>query len=149
VGKRGPARKPTELRILDGERPYRTNTSEPAPAEVEIRVPTWLSPKARRLWRALAPDLRRKGVLTHWDTELLAQFCHAAVRAREAAAHIAREGEVIVTERGRVRSPWCLAWKDSVDVMARLGARFGLTPSDRGGLSLPEPSDAELDALLS
>jgi P27 family predicted phage terminase small subunit len=150
IGGQGRPSKPTALKILEGDRPSRINTSEPAPAEVEIRVPSWLSPKAKRVWRALAPDLKHRGVLTFWDAELFAQWCHAAVRAREAAAHIAREGEVVTTARGEVKkSPRFQVWRDSTDVMLRIGARFGLSPSDRSQLTLPEVDDDWLNELLS
>lgn len=149
IGGQGRPSKLTSLKILEGDRSSRINTNAPAPAVGDIRMPSWLPARAKRLWQALAPDLQHREVLTPWDVPLLAQWCVAAAQARDAATHLAQEGEVIAGAKGRVKNPWFQVWRDSMDVMLRIGARFGLTPSDRGQLKLPEPDDAELEALLS
>src|SRR6266516_3958634 len=86
MGRRGPARLPTALRRARGARPDRLNASEPTPSAKPPVPPRWLSPEARKVWRRLAPDLHRQGVLTHWDVELFAVFCDVVdqwTRARE------------------------------------------------------------------
>ncbi len=47
-----------------------------------------------------------------------------------------------------MRNPWSLTWKDTAEVAARLGARFGLTPSDRRAVRVETPEPV-YDDLLS
>ncbi|MFG1873379.1 phage terminase small subunit P27 family [Sphaerisporangium sp. NPDC049003] len=159
VGSRGPAPKPTNLRLLHGDRKDRVNTSEPVPAEVEIKMPTWLSAAARSVWRQYAPDLQRTGVLTGWDVEAFAIVCDAVVRRRAAVKQLRAEGEVlkvpILDKEGaylrmpptgdgglgeivyrRVKNPWTLVLAEADGQILRWGGRFGMTPSDRAQLSL-------------
>ena len=151
MGKRGPAPKPTGLRVLHGDRKDRINTDEPQPDAAEVRPPTWLSDDAREVWEAFADDLEAKRVLTAWDTEAFAAWCDAVVRRRDAADHIAEEGAVVempvfnkngdLTGTRRGKNPWLLAL-DAADAQVRAyGARFGLTPSDRAQLKIPNQSE--------
>ncbi|MFD7319546.1 hypothetical protein ACFV9D_00420 [Streptomyces sp. NPDC059875] len=57
TGRRGPAPKPTALRVLHGDRKDRINTGEPQPDEGEITPPVWLSNGALEVWRILADEL--------------------------------------------------------------------------------------------
>lgn len=162
MGKRGPAPAPTNLRLLHGEdkkNPGRVNRNEPKPADAVIKPPTWLSREARKVWRHLAPDLIAKKCLTAWDVEAFAGYCDAVVRRAEAAAHLSAEGEVVespvfakstgeITGYRMSRNPWAYAFKDADNQVQRWGARFGLTPSERGQIKLPQ-GGASGDDLLS
>lgn len=55
MGKRGPAPKPTALRVLHGDRKDRINDAEPQPAEGEVTAPEELSDDARAIWDQLPP----------------------------------------------------------------------------------------------
>lgn len=151
MGKRGPAPKPTQLRVLHGDRKDRINTAEPQPAAADVLPPDWLSDDALEVWDGLAGDLESKGVLTAWDTEAFANWCDAVARRRDAAVHVAEEGAVIEQpvynkngEQTGVRlskSPWLLALDAADAQVQRYGARFGLTPSDRAQLKIGGKDD--------
>lgn len=146
MGKRGPAPKPTNLRLLHGDRADRINDAEPVPAAADIKIPTWLPASARSIWRGLALDLQAKGVLTAWDVEAFAIFCDAAARRRKAVKELRARGEVhevpIVDPLGNVlgyrlqKNPWTLVLNEADAQVQRYGARFGLTPSDRSQLRI-------------
>ncbi len=159
MGSRGPAPKPTNIRYLHGDRTDRINTSEPKPADVEIKPPTWLNAAARAVWRQYAEDLKRTGVLTGWDVEAFAIVCDAVVRRRIAVKALRAEGEILkvpmldkegaylrmpgTAEDGpgeivyrRVKNPWTLVLGEADGQILRWGSRFGMTPSDRAQLSL-------------
>lgn len=53
MGRRGPAAKPTQLRILHGDRKDRINDGEPVPPEAEVACPDWASDPARAIWERL------------------------------------------------------------------------------------------------
>lgn len=135
--------------MLLGDRKDRINTDEPSPAG-PVRAPTWLSKEARAVWRVKAPDLIAKKVLTSWDTEAFALYCDAVIRHRTACAKLDDLGEIVLvaqyTSKGDFagdrlqKNPWQMIWKESSEVMLRYGARFGMTPSDRAGISVAEPA---------
>lgn len=156
MGKRGPAPKPTQLRVLHGDRKDRVNSDEPQPSELEVAPPDWLPEAAVEVWEQLADDLIGKGVLTAWDAEAYANWCDAVVRRRDAAEHIAEEGAVIempvFNKNGDIsghrlgKNPWLMALDSADAQVQRYGARFGLTPSDRSQLKIPQakqPGGAE------
>ncbi|MFJ4687067.1 phage terminase small subunit P27 family [Streptomyces sp. NPDC088789] len=151
MGKRGPAGKPTALRVLHGDRKDRINTDEPQPDSGDVAAPGWLGAEAMEVWEEYAPDLEAVRVLTSWDVEAFAAWCDAAARRRDAARHVEEEGAVVdlpvfnkngdLTGHRRGKNPWLLAL-DAADAQARAyGARFGLTPSDRAGLKIPNEGD--------
>lgn len=161
MGQRGPQAKPTVLKLLHGDdkaNPQRINRSEPQPAKGEVSPPSWLSRKARAVWRRLAPDLEAKKVLTLWDREAFANYCDAVTRRADAARHLEKEGQVIdapvfnkngdMTGYRRTRNPWSLVLRDADAQVQRWGARFGLTPSERAQIRLPQ-GGASGDDLLS
>jgi P27 family predicted phage terminase small subunit len=154
VGKAGQGRpaKPTSLKVLHGDRKDRINTSEPQPTESTVTPPAWLAladaeteqahESALDVWRRMAPDLIKRGVLTAWDVEAFAVYCDAVVKFRQASLEVTRGGMTIEGARGSVKNPAVTAAKDYADLMQRYGARFGLTPSDRASLSVKGDEDA-------
>lgn len=75
-------------------------------------------------------------------------YCDAVARHEEACEQLDAEGAVVTGARGGpVRNPWALTWSDTAEVAARLGARFGLTPSDRSQIKVEAPE--AYDDLLS
>lgn len=160
MGKRGPAGKPTALRVLHGDRKDRINTDEPKPDAGDVVPPLWLTDAAVEVWEHYAPDLEAKKVLTPWDAEAFACWCDAVVRRRRAAEALEDEGEVIeapvynkngdVTGHRKVKNPWCLVLGEADGQVQRYGARFGLTPSDRAGLKIGDGGEgAGPERLLS
>lgn len=151
MGKRGPAGKPTALRVLHGDRKDRINTDEPQPDAGEVAAPDWLGDRALEVWDAYAPDLEAKRVLTSWDVETFAAWCDAVARRRDAAEHVEDEGAVVelnvfnkngeLTGTRRAKNPWLLALDAADAQVQRYGARFGLTPSDRASLKIPNEGD--------
>lgn len=138
MGKRGIPPKPTALRVLDGDRPSRINREEPSPAVAEVIAPTVdLDDDARAVWDRLAPDLIAKKVLTAWDADAFTTFCATAATYQEAARELAANGMVARGAAGGViKSPYWQIMRDCIGVMTTIGARFGLTPSDRAQLKI-------------
>ena len=159
MGKRGPAPKPTKLRILHGDRSDRINTAEPKPSDVDIVPPAWLAADAVQVWETYAPDLRRTGVLTSWDVEAFAAWCDAVCRRARAVQELAGGKEVItvpvfnkngdVTGERVTKNPWTLVLGEADAQVQRYGARFGLTPSDRAQLKIGGSDRDPAEDLLS
>lgn len=148
MGKRGPAPKPTALKLVAGTRTDRVNRNEPSPSdELDVEPPEWLTDDvALATWDRLAPDLIDRGVLTGWDVQAFAEWCAAVATIATAESHLAADGHVVeatVFDRNGspagtrvVRNEWSRVWKDAMEVAARRAAKFGLTPSDRAGISV-------------
>jgi P27 family predicted phage terminase small subunit len=143
--------KPTQLKVLAGDRKDRINTQEPMPSEGDVRAPRWLSKEARRFWRSLAPDRIRKNVLTPWDVEAFANFCDALARRLEAAGYLDKQGAVMqqpifnkdgeVMASRQVVNKWAHVWKAADEQVQRYGAKFGFTPADRARIKIEEPGE--------
>ncbi len=148
MGRRGPPPKPTAIRLLHGnpgKRPL--NTREPRPRPGVPRCPPHLSPEARRVWRRLAHDLKRMGVLTLVDADAIEVYCRTYVRWKAAEDFLEQHGEIysIRDDRGRIK---CMAQFPQVAVARHLvlilkgyQQEFGLTPASRTRLQIPWPDE--------
>lgn len=160
-GKAGRPRKPSNLRALDGDKPDRFNHAEPLPSQGAIQPPGWLVSQAQDLgpdgesaldvWRRYAPDLIAKGVLTAWDVEAFATWCISTVGYRKASAQVVEHGLLVRGSMGNlVKNPACQLQRDYSDTMMKVGARFGMSPSDRAGIKVDrEPQRGGAERLLS
>jgi len=162
VGKRGPAPAPTPLKLLRGvdkKNPSRINKSDPQPAAGEVTPPAWLPERARKVWTRLAPDLKRKGVLTPWDVDAFADLCALIVINAEALADVDENGASCTTLVGVTRDgtevydlkrnpAWQVA-RESTALIVTLGGRFGLNPSDRSQLKIGDGNRDPKEDLLS
>lgn len=156
MGNRGPAQKPTPLRVLHGDRKDRINDQAPVPAAEDVARPEWLPDRAAAVWDRLAPDLIAKGVLTTWDVDAFADFCAAVVINQDAMINLDENGTSCTTPVReladgtviyalRKNPAWQVA-RESSALIVTLGGRFGLTPSDRAQLKVggqEKPGGAE------
>ena len=133
MGRRGPAPKPTRLRVIQGnpgKRPL--NKNEPKPALGRPPCPRWLNEEAKKEWRRIVPELARIGVLTIVDRLALAGYCQAYARWRQAEEAIEKYGMIGKTESGYVQQlPYVSIAQKSLALMRNLAAEFGMTPSSR------------------
>ena len=75
MGQRGPAPKPTQLKVLQGTyRPDRARGEILPDTPQDILPPEHLSEPAREKWLELAPMLERNGLLTECDLDTLANW---------------------------------------------------------------------------
>lgn len=148
MGARGPAKTPTNLAVVRGQRSDRINTKEPVPPVGDPTPPEWLNVAALAVWSAQAPSLVRQGLLTMRDVDEFAAFCDAVARRAEAAGHIDAEGAVteyeVFDRNGQPtgtrtqKNPWFAVWQSANDIAGRKGAQFGMTPSARTGLKVDD-----------
>lgn len=157
MGKRGPAPAPTALRLVRGDRKSRINRAAPIPPPTDPTPPSWLGRDALAIWKRLAPSLEKSDVLTAWDVDNFAGFCTAVALRAEAEGHLQEEGAVVeapvfnkngdITGHRLQRNQWLLVAKQASDEVARVGGRFGLTPSDRAQINLGGEAEGEDDLL--
>jgi P27 family predicted phage terminase small subunit len=78
MGLRGPAPKPTALKLLQGNPGHRAlNAAEPKPEEKAPPCPLYIreDPEAAKEWKRLTPILLRMRVLTEADATVLGSLC--------------------------------------------------------------------------
>jgi P27 family predicted phage terminase small subunit len=152
MGKRGPAPKPTNLRILHGEKPYRINKNEPQPREGIPDPPDWMEPDARAVWDYTVPELTAMRLITPADRDALAAYCQWTVQFHRATRVVNATGLLIKNRErdGIVKNPAAQLQRDAGTMMAKYAAEFGLTPRARAEITLtPDVSEDELSRLLS
>lgn len=136
----GPAPKPTELKILQGNPGRRPlNTAEPKPRPERPRCPIWLSKEAKREWRRIVPELEAMRLLTVVDRAALAGYCQAYARWRQAEEILEAEGLIFETPNGYLQQrPEVSIAQKSLQLMKSFAAEFGFTPSSRTRISVTE-----------
>jgi len=136
MGQRGPGRKPTELKILQGERrPSRVNLSKPTPRD-RPRMPADLSPAARSVWRRQMRAMGPTGVITAADRDCLRAYCEAVVRYEEAARLLAASSPLIQGARSGdlIKNPLHQIVRDNAMLIRLFARELGFLPSAREAL---------------
>ena len=141
MGKRGPRKEPTALRLLKGSPSHhRINRLEPKPASDSIMPPAWLVKTSLKKWNEILPGLIATGVVTNADVETLARyctmheqflFCLKEIRAGRDQVEIKdRKGEIVNVKA----TPAAINIFKIAASMLRIEQEFGLTPSARSGI---------------
>ncbi len=147
MGRRGPTPKPTHIKALEGnpgKRPLKGNNAKPR--SVAPDCPDWLSAEAKAEWKRLAPELERLGLLTLLDRAAFSCYCQSFAHWVQAQRVLREHGTMYVTGSGRVRERPEVAIAGSfLKLMRAFAVEFGLTPSSRSRLSLPDPPADEDD----
>lgn len=144
-------KKPSAVKRLQGtSRKDRVPVNEPLPAAPpHLSTPAGLPKESQKLWRQLAPELERLGLLTAADLPALLMTCVSGGLAIEAAKMIRSEGLFRRDENGVQRKhPAAQVFRDAAAGYFKQAAKFGLTPVDRSGLSGLEPKEETLAEFL-
>jgi len=141
MGKRGPAPKPTALKLIDGNPGRRAiNRKEPKPTAIIPKCPPWLSAAAKKEWRRVVPELERMGLMTIVDAAALTGYCVSWARLIEAQKFIEEHGMfyTVKDKVGQLKSmnkvPHISISEKAMDSMKAFCKEFGFTPSSRSGM---------------
>ena len=135
----GPPRKPTALRLLEGNPSKRPiNKDEPKPAPGRPTRPAWLLLEAKREWSRVVPELERLGLLTVVDRAALASYCQAWGRYVAAEANVTKYGDVMKAKHSDYvqTSPYVAIAQRYAQIVRGYCTEFGLTPSSRGRMTV-------------
>ena len=146
----GPPRKPTSLRLLEGNPSRRPlPKQEPKPKATTPTRPEWTAAEAKREWNRIVPELRRLGLLTLVDRAALVGYCQEWARYVQAQKLLTKFGLTFSTENGYVQQrPEVAIAQKSLQLVRAFCAEFGLTPAARARLSAPESKEVDLEDLL-
>jgi len=146
LGKRGPAKEPTRLKLLKNNPGKRAlNLDEPQFAgEAAPTAEILANPVALALWNDKAPELIEKGILTNQDQTAFAAYC--LQHALKMKLWKLMEG---VTEELAIAKGYFKAYQTADAACMRWGAKFGLNPSDRSAIkAIPREKPQGVSRLL-
>jgi P27 family predicted phage terminase small subunit len=136
MGLRGPAPKPTAIRMIEGnpgKRPF--NPRGPKALDGEPEMPRHLNADARREWRRLVPILLAMRVLSESDYIALANLCQnyaTLIAAQKLMAKAGGTGLLIKTSSGYIQqSPLLGIINKQIESLNKQLREFGMTPSSR------------------
>ena len=150
MGRAGPKKRPTALRVLrnDERLKYEKPRNEPQPTADNLAAPPHLYGTALEKWKELRAVLEPAGLLTDADKDSLAQYCINWQLYLICIETIKKEGMVIEFDSGsgknyRQTSPHTVTMLKLQAAMVRASKEFGLTPSARASLDLGEKKEID------
>lgn len=152
MGRRGPPKKPTKLRLLEGNPSKRPiNHDEPQPPAVrQAKAPKFLNTTAQTEWNRLAPELIDLGLLTTLDFGLLTMLCHSWSQFVSASERAEKTGMMIIGKAGRpLRNPYLKIIRDAKAEYLRFSQEFGMGAAARSRIQMfEEKKEDPLDQFL-
>ena len=158
MGRRGPAKEPTVLKLLKGNPGCRRiNKLEPQPSKDAINPPAWLTGVSLKKWNELVPQLIELGVMTNVDVEAIARYCtmHEQFLRTLAEVRAGRDIFEIKDSNGKTKyiqaTPWATMLTKVSAMMLRVEQEFGLTSSSRSGIigKATTPEKSKLQEFLA
>lgn len=159
MGRRGPAPTPTKILALRDSWLAKTRNDEPKPPVSTPRCPSWLDVEAKARWKHIVPKLADMGLLAAIDGDALVNYCQTWSRWKQAEQFIAQHGPVypIKDDKGNVKYlqqvPQVSIAKGLVQVLSRYQQEFGMTPSARTRIEVPNQKEQagvdEFDAFIN
>jgi P27 family predicted phage terminase small subunit len=144
--------KPEYQKHLEGT--YRPDRARPDVLPVDNiegtpKPPSWMSPRAKKVFKQVAGRLQRLGVMYELHQESVAMYCDQVARYQE-MAHFFKTNKYVeeyTTESGETMSrsrPETIIQDKAFNNALKLGARFGFTLADLAALRM-EPKKASED----
>ncbi len=136
---------PTNLKLLKGTaQPCRMNKNEPKPKSDKVKMPTFLSPAAKKCWRRVSKTLSEAGLLTNLDVDALATYCEAFARWVDANEKVEKMGGVIKSPNGYpIINPYLSISNKAQEQMKTMITEFGMTPSSRTKIDVKVEEEIE------
>jgi P27 family predicted phage terminase small subunit len=159
MGRRGPPKKPTQLRILQGNPGKRSlNTDEPKPPRAQAsEPPADLDAAAQEIWIENVPRLEALGLLSVLDLATFWRYCDLRSKFKKAKDfldkngfcyaiyHEQTEGEIAAHAKPRLKYmaqfPQVNIYSQLSKEITRLEQNFGMTPASRAGLNVIPPEN--------
>lgn len=134
--------KPAALKNLEGNPGKRPITNSPKSEEKAPSCPSWLLAEAKKEWRRVCPVLHEMGLLQQIDRTALAGYCQSYARWRQAEGRLGKRLTYGYTNkagaRNKLAKPEVAIAQKYLDQVKSFCAEFGLTPSSRGRMTLPD-----------
>lgn len=150
MGARGPAAKPTNLKIIQGNPGKRQLNHDVKfdTSEEVLTPPAHLDRKAKAEWKRLAPVVFNAGLLTEGDIAAFGAYCaafsHWYHAEKDLQAKISENGGRMTfeTDKGyQQQIPEVSIATNARLNMIKIAREFGLTPSSRANISAVDKNE--------
>jgi P27 family predicted phage terminase small subunit len=153
MGARGPKSIPTALKRLNGnpgKRPLPKPGTEPEPKLLtEIPdPPPWLGEYGTAEWHRVAAVLVEQRLLSVADMLTFTAYCANVDLLVRSNIDIEKNGLTVRGARGEVRNPALAAFAQATTSLRALASEFGMTPSSRSRMQLPDDEGESLAGLM-
>lgn len=142
MGKRGPAKTPTNILEAKGSWLAKTRKNEPQGERAIPDAPDWLTDRGRGIWAAATEKLDAMGVLCTIDAVALGRYCENLAKWIAAHEFVEKHGTVypVKDKDGNLVEmkplPQFNAMLRLDERLSRAEAVFGMTPSARASLAI-------------
>jgi len=150
---RGRPKKPTSLHVLQGtfrgDR-HQTGAKDETGADSikTLRAPKWLDAYGRQCWKAHAPWLQEKGLLTATESFLFSAVCERWSTYRRACDELKKLTHS-TEANGDIAKPQVAIAKTAFDQFKSGLAEFGVSPAMRSKVKTISKPSSKLDKYLS
>lgn len=140
MGRRGPAPKPTALRLVDGNAAHRPlPANEPVPERGPLVMPPAVAADkgAAAEWNRIVPMMERCGLVRALDSGMVALWCLTWSQFSAAAAWCTEKGTYYPVKNRHgdvvrvVEWPQTKQFRNLQDILIRLSRELGMSPSAR------------------
>lgn len=101
-----------------------------------LRMPEWLDDTGQEVWKKTVKDMSGFDLLDRVDEDMLATYCDAVARYREASQKIREEGYTTLNAQGtETVSPYVKASQSYARLIAQYAEKLGLSPNGRARLA--------------
>ena len=153
MGQRGPAAKPAELKLLEGnrgKRPLAVNLDSTFRPETGMpTIPKGLSPGARKVWKRLGAELLRYNLISVAYSDMFEELCETIADVKD-LRHSLRARQNLLRSQGKdpmeayeqispnghaQQHPRYQILKSERQMMMSLLAKFGLSPAEQANVT--------------
>ena len=134
----GRPRKPTSLKLLQGDQASKIPKNEPRPRPILPDMPRYLGRLARSRWKELLPELDYMGTVTAADGEVFAGYCQAYEQVCILTAKLEKTGRTYqVGSNGAWASfPEVAMLNRAWDDIRKFGAELGIGAASRSRIEV-------------
>ena len=146
IGKSGPKKKPTALKVLQGTARHEDNNrNEVKPKPVIPVYSDAITQKAKHKYNKVAERLEKLGIISELDGDQLSIYCQCWIEWENLTEMIREDGMFVSGQNGsKVKNPMLQVRRDICSELRGLAAQFGFTPSSRTGITpMPVPDDED------
>ena len=145
-------RKPTELRVVEGNPGHRAVPNSPKYPPLLDDCPRGLPREGKRAWQRVTAALEHSTTLQASDYHALVALCEQWAVYRAAIRDVLKRGPVVTGARSGdlVRNPSWIIANQALATFTGLAARFGRTPVDRAKIVADhfEPEKSPLQEII-
>jgi P27 family predicted phage terminase small subunit len=128
-------------RVLENEMKVSVINEIPEPSED-------LNEEGRKIWENVCYELKRNGILSTVDLDLVESYCQEMAMYKHATRQLKNKGAVYKSQSGYpMINPWQTIRNQALKSATNIGQLFGITPSARARIPQQQQPASKLEIL--